>query len=315
MLSAMTTFTETFTGGEDRARVLTEILRLGSAVPGTTLVAHVERATLAVLAVRSLPTPAPVFDDHDCFVAASIQRLSDELCDVAQGLAPTRTWTGRGWSAMTGELVTVVCRTGEAAVSAVEVQYGWGWRYSNHFTAALHGDVYVVTPAGWASLLGEWSGDLPALPTDAVSLGGVPAVQDAERILADASQALLQPDHGECLLCYVHRMLLDFGCNTRLRFATRYRDVRAPRATALERRLARLGGFCDCEILLNGYELRLEHHDSDPWSALVDEFTETADLADDPAETEQPSPGPLPCTGVRAGSTQPCSLWWPRRGW
>jgi len=30
------------------------------------------------------------------------------------------------------------------------------------------------------------------------------------------------------------------------------RDVTAPRATALEQRLGDLGGFCDCEIFLNG---------------------------------------------------------------
>ncbi|WP_425464517.1 DUF2695 domain-containing protein [Nocardioides eburneiflavus] len=39
-----------------------------------------------------------------------------------------------------------------------------------------------------------------------------------------------------------------FGCCTTLRFATRYRDLRAPRAVGLERRLGDRGGFCDCEI-------------------------------------------------------------------
>jgi len=86
--------------------------------------------------------------------------------------------------------------------------------------------------------------------------GAAPEVQEAERVLADASVALLGPEQGECLLCYVHRMLVAFGCDGRLRFSGHFRDVRAPRATALERRLGRTGGYCDCEIFLNGYDLR-----------------------------------------------------------
>ena len=77
-------------------------------------------------------------------------------------------------------------------------------------------------------------------------------VTETERELRILSTALTDPHDGECLLCYVHRML-EYGC-TGLRWAVRYRDLRAPRATALERRLGRRGGYCDCEIFLNGYE-------------------------------------------------------------
>ena len=77
-------------------------------------------------------------------------------------------------------------------------------------------------------------------------------VTDTERELRILSTALTEPHEGECLLCYVHRML-EYGC-TGLRWAVRYRDMRAPRATALERRLGEKGGYCDCEIFLNGYE-------------------------------------------------------------
>ena len=229
----MTTFTETFTGREDRERVLTEILRQGPAVPGTTLIAHVDRTTVAVLSVRAVPTPDPVIDAEARFADGPIHRLSDVLRGVAEESAPERTWTGHGWSAMTGELITVVCREGEAAVTPVESQFFWGWRYSNHNTVAHHGDVYVVTPQGWASLSGEWSGALPALPVRATSLVIAPEVQDAERTLADVSSTLLTPG-GECLLCYAYRMVLEFGCNGRLRFTLHYRDVRAPRGTGLE---------------------------------------------------------------------------------
>ena len=112
-------------------------------------------------------------------------------------------------------------------------------------------------------------------------------------MLAEVSSSLIGPRTGECLLCYVHRMRTDHGCDCRLRFATHYRDVRAPRATALERRLQRVGGFCDCEIFLNVYELLLP--------------LAPGDLDEDEAEAEWARPDPMPtCPGVRAGSTRPC---------
>jgi hypothetical protein len=96
-------------------------------------------------------------------------------------------------------------------------------------------------------------------------------------------------------------MLVEFGCNGRLRFATHYRDVRAPRATGLERRLGRVAA-CDCEIFLNSYGLQQEH-----W---VPDVASRQDELDDDEDEERARPSPLPaCTQVRAGSTQPCWLW------
>ena len=40
------------------------------------------------------------------------------------------------------------------------------------------------------------------------------AVRLAEEVLAEAATALIGPAVGECLLCYVHRMLTEFGCDT-----------------------------------------------------------------------------------------------------
>ena len=45
---------------------------------------------------------------------------------------------------------------------------------------------------------------------------------------------------------------LKFGC-TGPRWATRYRDLKAPRATALSERLLSKGAGCDCEIFMNGW--------------------------------------------------------------
>ena len=123
-------------------------------------------------------------------------------------------------------------------------------------------------------------------------------VADTENQLRVLSTALTDPHERECLLCYVHRML-EYGC-TGLRWATRYRDLRAPRATALERRLGDRGGFCDCEIFLNGYE------------PARDLWTPGGEVEEDGHTyyVEPDWPEQLPaCRGVRTGSTQGCTIW------
>jgi hypothetical protein len=117
--------------------------------------------------------------------------------------------------------------------------------------------------------------------------------QEAEALVRATADTLMGPEPGECLACFVVRMLKEFGCDNTLRWARHYRDQRAPRAVGLEARLASRGGFCDCEIFFNDVQ-RAE------W--------------DDPAiETLPPLPS---CRGVCRGSTQPCVLWTrQRRGW
>src|SRR3990170_8710034 len=97
--------------------------------------------------------------------------------------------------------------------------------------------------------------------------------------------------------------MLEYGC-TGLHWAARYRDLRAPRATALEQRLGQKGGFCDREIFLHGYEPAPEL-----WTPEreVDEDGHTYHV-----EAVPPDQLP-PCRGVRAGSTQGCTLWVRRR--
>ena len=63
------------------------------------------------------------------------------------------------------------------------------------------------------------------------------------------SSRWLLPQRYECLACYLNRML-DHGCNG-LKWCTTYRDLRAPRATAMERKFPELGGYCDCEVMAN----------------------------------------------------------------
>ena len=119
---------------------------------------------------------------------------------------------------------------------------------------------------------------------------------EAEWFVTDLAGTLTEPDGSECLLCYVIRMLQSFGCDTTLRWATRWRDIRLPRATGLERRLGARGGFCDCEVFWNGWDLR-------PDLQVLDEGK---------AEPEWPEQLPG-CAGVDRRSSQPCALWEPRR--
>jgi hypothetical protein len=121
----------------------------------------------------------------------------------------------------------------------------------------------------------------------------------AEQELRTLSRELTEPHPGECLLCYVYRML-EHGC-TGLRWAARYRDLKAPKVAGLERRLGEVGGYCDCEIFLNGFEPARElwtpgreHDDEDGGTVYV----------------ESDWPEQLPdCRGARAGSTKGCSIW------
>jgi hypothetical protein len=131
-------------------------------------------------------------------------------------------------------------------------------------------------------------------------------VDVAEAELRELACRLTTPASGECLLCYVHRML-EFGCNNQLRWACRFRNLQAPRATGLEVRLGRIGGYCDCEIFLNGFELAPEL-----W--VRPEPVEDGGIVfqEDP---HYPDALP-PCRGVRRGSTRGCALWVRlRRGW
>ena len=119
--------------------------------------------------------------------------------------------------------------------------------------------------------------------------------QQAEQIVRSLARAITDPRGSECLVCYVARMLDEFGCDNTLRFAVAYRDLLAPRATALEGRLAGMGGFCDCEIFLNGMWLapHLRTCGADGGEVALDRL---------PA-----------CAGVRRGSTRGCAHWVRRR--
>jgi Protein of unknown function (DUF2695) len=102
---------------------------------------------------------------------------------------------------------------------------------------------------------------------------------EIEAELAQLSSLLTEPGERECLRCFLLRMINEFGCDGRHRWTVRWRDRRAPQANGLLRRLAELGGCCDCEVLLNVFP--------------------------DYPRTDRP----LPCAGQpQPGSAVPCNL-------
>lgn len=123
-------------------------------------------------------------------------------------------------------------------------------------------------------------------------------VEDTESHLRLLAAELTAPHERECLLCYVFRML-EHGC-TGLRWARHYRDLMAPRATALEERLGRVGGFCDCEVFWNGFQLAPQH-----W---LPERERVEDGVIHVPEATYPETMPH-CRGVRRASTRGCALW------
>ena len=100
-----------------------------------------------------------------------------------------------------------------------------------------------------------------------------------ERELVQLSLRLTEPGERECLRCFLMRMIREFGCDGTHRWTIRWRDLRAPRARGLIRRLGRRGGCCcDCEVILNVF----------PGYPEIDEA--------------------VPCAGIlRAGSAVPCN--------
>lgn len=116
-------------------------------------------------------------------------------------------------------------------------------------------------------------------------------IRELEQELHDRAAQLTRVEAGECSLCYVARMMEEFGCACNLRWATEYVRQCAPRVRQFQDRLGQRGAFCDCEIFLNAYLIASDVRACDAWG--------------------EPLPGQTlpPCRGARKGSTKPCSVW------
>jgi hypothetical protein len=101
-----------------------------------------------------------------------------------------------------------------------------------------------------------------------------------------------EPHEGECLVCFVERMVAEYGCDSSLLWATRFRDLRSPTATALEKRLRSKAVRCDCLVFQKAYQ---------PVREVMVRDVHTDEL-------ERPKRMP-PCAGVRRTNTRPCAHW------
>lgn len=139
----------------------------------------------------------------------------------------------------------------------------------------------------------------------------------AEQIVHDIALALVFPRARECLACYIDRQVRAFGCDGTYRFVGYFRDLCAPRATALETRLNAHGARCDDSIYVNCFipvpavwlayrrALLAGTVTSGAWIGGLRPGEENGVT---PGEESASCPTP-PCLGVRRGSTQPCSVW------
>src|SRR3972149_681729 len=80
---------------------------------------------------------------------------------------------------------------------------------------------------------------------------GTHGVRELEAEIDGLARYLLAPHQREGVLCYVNRMVVEFGCDHTLRWAVTWRAVRAPQATKLLTRLRSRAGYCDCGIFTN----------------------------------------------------------------
>lgn len=109
---------------------------------------------------------------------------------------------------------------------------------------------------------------------------------------ASGAQHVLDPQEGECVLCFVARAVEELGCDGTLRWAERFVVVRVPPATGVVRRLRQGAGECDCTVVGRGHTLVREQ--------LV------RDVHSDELMLPERMP---PCAGVRHTSARPCRHW------
>ena len=111
-----------------------------------------------------------------------------------------------------------------------------------------------------------------------------------------AAPAIPSPGPGECLFCYLWRMVEIHGCDG-LFWAKRYQELCAPRDKSLVRLLEAHGGYCDCEVAMN---VVVPHYLA--WGRVPDGEVDEEGWAGE--EPDKPN-----CPGVPQGSTMPCGLW------
>jgi hypothetical protein len=80
---------------------------------------------------------------------------------------------------------------------------------------------------------------------------GMSLGDEAEQYLRSLAVETATPHPGECLRCYVRRMVSRRGCDNGLRWVRRWQGAAARARPGLIRQLERQGGYCDCEVVFN----------------------------------------------------------------
>lgn len=312
---------DTLAASPARAEILADLLELGRARPGLTLIAAFHADTLRLAGFVRLNTPRP--PDGEGAQAIVAARMSPTLAQIARLFVPSLPeGAPPGVGTQTHTLVTVVCREGEVRPTPSEEQFVQGWHACADGTSAHHGGVYSVTPAGWMCLQGG-SGDEPRLVLDADSYafdddviefpplvdpdelardaGVLAAEQVLAEVFAEDFPVLAAPGRDECLACYVTRMIGRFGCDESWRFVDHYSSRSDPSHADASTPDWRREGQCDCDVYDLGYDLADD----------VEEPVEHLQAGDMPVvlHHEWPWPNPHPCRGIESGSIEPCSLW------
>lgn len=108
-------------------------------------------------------------------------------------------------------------------------------------------------------------------------------VTDAELAVRELSETLTAVAPGECLYCYLLRMLDAFGCAGDHRLTERWRAAQ-PRQMPWLRRWVQAGGglCCDCEVVMNVFApgLRTPRHRQLQCEAGYDRALREAELED-----------------------------------
>lgn len=79
----------------------------------------------------------------------------------------------------------------------------------------------------------------------------------AEQHVRAVSEQLTRPARPECLLCYLNRLVQEFGCDGTLRWSKRWADSQPGGKRFSPKRLERGGGFCDCEVIMNVFRAEI----------------------------------------------------------
>lgn len=145
----------------DPASIISEVMGRGSPRCGDVVVAMLDRGDsteaphqrlLDLVRVHQETDPLP--DRYDA---------SELLREHALKLAGDRPFVDGRWMPPAHLLITVQFRSGRVIPGPDEYFWLMAWRYSNHNSMALDGDVYLVTEHGWTGCRDHRAGFSPAL--------------------------------------------------------------------------------------------------------------------------------------------------------